>query len=116
MKRFFVLFEIPAGTVDEWRKTTASDQAEAASAEMMAAWSKWMADHRAKLRDTGGPLGKTKRVTSSGIEDVRNDLNYYVIVEADSHEAAARLFATHPHLRIPTSRIEIMEMPEMPPM
>jgi len=34
----------------------------------------------------------------------------YAVVEADSHEAAARTFEGHPHLQIPQSSIEVMEI------
>lgn len=59
-------------------------------------------------------MGKTKRVTAQKVSYVRNDLNFYVIVKADSHEAAAELFEGHPHLQIPESSIEVMDIPEMP--
>ena len=66
---------------------------------------------RKQLRGAGEPLGKTKRITAQGIADARNDLNYYAIVEADSHEAAANIFVDNPHLQIPASFIEVMEIP-----
>jgi hypothetical protein len=34
----------------------------------------------------------------------------YSIVQADTHEAAAKMFEGHPHLGIPKSSIEIMEI------
>ena len=39
--------------------------------------------------------GKTKRVTSSGISDTKNDIMLYSMIEAVSHEAATKLFETH---------------------
>jgi hypothetical protein len=33
----------------------------------------------------------------------------YSIVEAESHEAAAKIFENHPHLGIPQASIEVME-------
>ena len=39
----------------------------------------------------------------------------YVIVEAESHEAAAEMFADHPHFTIfPGDAVEIMECLPMP--
>ena len=39
----------------------------------------------------------------------------YVIVEAESHEAAAEMFAGHPHFTIfPGDAVEIMECLPMP--
>jgi len=116
MKRFFALFSIPASVVDEWRKNTPPEKMKIASDEMMDAWKKWMTDHEKDLVDKGSPLGKTKRVTADGVSDLRNDLNWYLILEAESHEAASKTFTDHPHLRIPEASIEVMEIPDRPGM
>jgi hypothetical protein len=61
------------------------------------------------------PLGKTKRVTGQGIEDVSNQLSGYTIVRAASHEAAAKLFEKHPHFtNLPGECIEIMPVLPIP--
>jgi hypothetical protein len=70
----------------------------------------WMKEHGAMLAELPAGLGKTKRVTSQGISDTKNDNMLYCIVQAESHEAAANLFANHPHLGIPQASIEIMEL------
>ncbi len=116
MKKFFALFSIPVAVVDEWKRSTPPEKMKAASDEMMDAWKKWMADHEKNLVTKGSPLGKTKRVTTQGVSDVRNDLNWYLILEAESHEAAAKMLADNPHLKIPESSIEVMELPERPGM
>src|SRR5262245_38139583 len=100
MKKFFALFQIPASVVEDWKKNTKPDEMKAASQKMMNDWEKWMKAHEKVLVDKGAPLGKTKRVNSQGIADIRNDLNWYSIVEAESHEAAAKIFADNPHLQI----------------
>jgi hypothetical protein len=38
----------------------------------------------------------------------------YTIVQADSHEAASKLFEDHPHLGIPSASIEVMEIHALP--
>jgi len=111
MSRFFVLFSIPGRVIDEWRKNTPPEQAKAASDEMMVAWQKWMEQNGRSLVDRGMPLGKTKRITAQGVADIRNDLNWYLIVDADSHDAAAKMFTSHPHLQIPEASIEVMAIP-----
>ena len=81
----------------------------------MKAWGDWMAQHQASIVETGGPLGKTKRTSSSGVEDTKNAMTGYVIVQAESHEAAARMFEKHPHFTIfPGETIEIMECLPIP--
>jgi hypothetical protein len=81
----------------------------------MAAWKAWMEKHGASTGEGGGPLGKTKQVTERGIEDLSNDLGAFVVVRAESHEAAAKLFEKHPHFTIfPGDSVEIMPVLPIP--
>jgi hypothetical protein len=83
--------------------------------EGMAAWIAWVDKHHAEIVEMGGPLGKTKKVTARGVEDTSNDLNAYTVVRAESHEAAAQLFAKHPHFMIfPGDSVEIMPVLPIP--
>lgn len=79
------------------------------------AWMKWGALHQGAIVDIGTPLGKTKRVSARGIENGRNALTGYVIVQAESHEAAAKLFERHPHFMIfPGEAVEVIECLPLP--
>ena len=69
-----------------------------------------MSDHTRMFVDKGAGVGKTKCVTAQGTSDTKNDIMLYAIVEAESHEAAAKTFEGHPHLQIPQSSIEVMEI------
>lgn len=81
----------------------------------VATWNAWMEKHSAAIVGAGGPLGKTKRISDGGIEDVTNALAAYVIVRADSHEAAAKMFENHPHFTIfPGEAVEIMPVLPIP--
>ena len=81
----------------------------------MAAWQAWVEKHQAALVEIGGPLGKTKRVDSSGITDISNEMGAFAVVRAGSLEAAAKLFENHPHFTIfPGERIEIMPVLPIP--
>ncbi len=83
--------------------------------EGMAAWKAWVEKHRAAVSTMGGPLGKTKKVTERGIEDVGNDMGAFMVVRAESHEAAAGLFENHPHFAIfPGESVEIMPVLPIP--
>ena len=55
----------------------------------------------------------TKRITQAGSADTRNDIMLYGVVEANSHAEAAKAFEGHPHLQIPQSSIEVMEINPM---
>ena len=115
MKRFLVTYLAPASVLSEWKKTDPGTR-KAAQDKMQADWKKWMSDHANMFADFGAGVGKTKLVTTGGVSDTRNDIMLYSVVEADSHEAAAKSFEGHPHLQIPQSSIEIMEIHALPGM
>jgi hypothetical protein len=115
MKRFLVTYLAPASVITEWKKTD-PDKRQAAEEKMRAEWKQWMNDHANMFADIGAGVGKTKLVTGHGISDTKNDIMLYSVVEAESHEAAAKSFEGHPHLQIPQSSIEIMEVHALPGM
>lgn len=81
----------------------------------MTAWGAWQEKHKAAIVVEGGPLGKTKRVDGAGIQDVTNNVAGFIIVEAESHEAAAAMFKDHPHFAIfPGEAVEIMPCNPIP--
>ena len=83
--------------------------------EGIAAWGAWMGQHQSVLAFPGGPLGKTKLVGPNGISDISNNLGGFVVVTADSHEAAAKLFEKHPHFTIfPGESVEVMPVLPIP--
>jgi len=114
-KRFLVTYLTPASVIDDWKKTDPNTR-KAAEGKMQADWKQWMSDHAKIFADVGAGVGRTKRVTTRGTSDGRNDIMLYSVVEADSHEAAAKSFEGHPHLQIPQSSIEIMEIHALPGM
>jgi hypothetical protein len=90
---------------------------QAAIAKGMQAWTDWMAKNASRIVESGGPLGKTKRVSKTGVADVSNNMAGYVILEADDHEAAARLFEGHPHFSIfPGDGVDVMPVMPIPTM
>jgi hypothetical protein len=85
--------------------------------EGVAAWHAWAAKHAGVIVVMGGPLGKTKQVSASGVADVSNAMGAFTVVKADSHEAAAKLFENHPHFAIfPGESVEVMPVLEIPGM
>jgi hypothetical protein len=83
--------------------------------EGIAAWKAWVEKHQASISAMGGPLGKTKRVSERGIEDVSNEMGAFTVVRAESHAAAAKLFEKHPHFTIfPGEAVEIMPVLPIP--
>ena len=81
----------------------------------IAAWKAWVEKHHSAIVGMGGPLGKTKKVTQRGTEDVSNEMGAYTVVHAESHEAAAKLFENHPHFMIfPGESVEVMPVLPIP--
>ncbi len=81
----------------------------------MAGWKAWVEKHQGAIATMGGPLGKTKKVSAAGIEDVSNAMGAFCVVRADSHEAAARMFEKHPHFTLfPGEGVEIMPVMPIP--
>jgi hypothetical protein len=115
MKKFLVTYLAPTAVIDEWKKTDPAKRKDA-EGKMQTEWKKWMADHANMFADVGAGVGKTKLVTSQGTSDTKNDIMLYSVVEAESHEAAAKSFEAHPHLQIPQSSIEVMEIHSLPGM
>jgi hypothetical protein len=100
----------------EWSKLDVTER-ERIQAKGMAAWGEWMARNAGNIVDAGAPLGRTKRASPEGISDTSNSLTAYVVVQAESHEAAAQMFDQHPHFSLfPGDSVEVMEILSMPPM
>jgi hypothetical protein len=109
MTKFLVTYLAPASVIDDWKKTEPGKRKEA-EAKMQGEWRKWMSDHATMFVDKGAGVGRTKCVTAQGTSDTKNDIMLYAIVEAESHEAAAKTFEGHPHLQIPQASVEVMEI------
>ncbi len=83
--------------------------------EGMAAWHAWVEKHKGAIVEMGGPLGKTKKVSATGIADISNELGAFTVVRAASHEAAAEMFVNHPHFSVfPGERVEVMPILPIP--
>jgi hypothetical protein len=108
MKKFIALYLVPSSVIADWAKTD-PEKKKAAEQAMQADWGRWMQEHAGMISDTGAG-GRTKRVTETGVSETKNDILMYSFVEAESHEAAAKAFENHPHLRIPQSSIEVMSV------
>src|SRR5688572_8086678 len=116
MKTFLAIY---IGTAEAFEKSNWNARPEAQRKQIeqegIRAWGEWMSKHRQAVVVQGGPLGKTKRIAPTGISDIKNTMTGYVVVQAESHEAAARLFENHPHFAIfPGDSVEVMECLPIP--
>lgn len=118
MKRFLAVYIGIASARERsgWDSLSETERQKREEAAV-AAWMDWGTINRDRIVDTGTPLGKTKRISEHGIDDIKNNLVGYVIVEAESHQAAAQLFEKHPHFMLfPGDSVEVMECLPLPGM
>ena len=114
MKKFLAIYYGSPASMDQWASLTPAAKADRQK-EGIKAWAGWGEKNSKMIKDIGNPLGKTKRVDGKGISDTKNQLTAYTIVEAETHEEAAKLFTKHPHFEIfPGDSIEIMECLPLP--
>jgi hypothetical protein len=113
MKKFMVLFMASSADFEKAMKSSTPEQQK----KGMDAWMKWMGKNKKSLVDGGAPLGKTKRVDAKGASNTKNEVGGYSIVQARSHDDAAKMFGKdHPHLQMPGAWIEIVEIMPIPGM
>ncbi|MCX7358211.1 MAG: hypothetical protein NT015_08730 [Alphaproteobacteria bacterium] len=118
MKTFLAVFtgNTAAHERSGWDTLSATDR-KAREQKGIAAWGAWVATNQASIVENGSPLGKTKRTGLNGVTDIKNNLAAYLVVRAETHEAAAKLFEDHPHFTIfPGEAVEIMECLPIPGM
>lgn len=101
----------PASVLEEWMKKPEAERKDEET-KMKTEWDAWVDAHKDAILNTIA-LGKTKRVSATGIEDVKNDMMMSSYVQGESAEAVAELFKDHPHFTIPGATIEIMEARQM---
>jgi hypothetical protein len=116
MERFLAIYIGTQAALEKsgWNELD-EEKRKALAASGVKAWEEWGTAHAAAIVDQGSPLGKTKRASAEGITDIKNSMTGYVIVQAESHEAAAKMFENHPHFAIfPGDSVEIMECLPLP--
>jgi hypothetical protein len=113
MKKYFVLYRASPEQFKKWMSATPEQQKKG-----MEAWGAWMQTHKGDIVDQGSPLSKVKRVTPKAVEDSHNDIGGYMVIQAESLDAAAQMMKDSPHFESADDVegggfVEVMEMPEM---
>jgi hypothetical protein len=113
MKKFMVLYMADPAEFEKMMQNSSPE----VQKKGMEAWMHWMTTHKDSIVDGGAPLGKTQRVDAAGTKDAKNGIGGYSVVQAESHDAAAKMFGKdHPHLQMPGAWVEIVEIMPMPGM
>lgn len=107
MPRFLAVYTMKPEDLARFRSLPRSEQ-EAIDAVGLKQWVDWEERNAVFLADRG-MVGRTRRVTKDGIADAVNPFCGYIVVEADTIDAAASLFENHPHFTIfPGDGVDIM--------
>ena len=115
MPRFLAVYTMKPEDLARFRSMPKSEQ-DAVDAVGLPLWAEWEKKNAASFPDRGGMVGRTTRVTKDGIASATNPFCGYIVVEADTIEAAARLFENHPHFTVfPGDGVDIMPFLTEPP-
>lgn len=115
MPHFLAVYTMKPENVVRFRKLPKAEQ-DAVDAVGLQKWMDWDKANAASFANKGGMVGKTLRVNKDGIGKAQNDICGYLVVEAESIEAAAKIFENHPHFSIfPGDGVDIMPFVTAPP-
>ncbi len=115
MPRFVAVYTMTPENLAAFRARPKSEQEETDKAGLKA-WEEWSKRNAAAIVATDVMVGKTRRVTKTGIVDARNQVAGFLIVEAADITAAAGLFQDHPHITVfPGDGIDVMPVVTGPP-
>ncbi|MCR6635689.1 hypothetical protein [Devosia sp.] len=108
MPRFLAVYTMQPEDLARFRAMPKADQ-DAVDDIGLKKWAKWEKKNAASFPDHGGMVGKTLRVTKNGAAPATNSFCGYIVVEAETIEAAAKLFENHPHFSVfPGDGVDIM--------
>ncbi|HYQ02850.1 MAG TPA: hypothetical protein VER96_29465 [Polyangiaceae bacterium] len=101
MKKFLVLYRSNVSTSERMAKAT-PEQNQA----VMAGWRAWAQRSAASLVELGAPLSAPTVLKGSAAPGF---VGGFSIVQAESAEAAKKVFDGHPHFEHPGNTIELLE-------
>ncbi len=108
MPRFLAVYTMKPEDLASFRNLPKAQQDEV-DAVGVPQWVAWERRNAAFILDRGGMVGKTTRVTKDGVVEAVNPFCGYLVVEAETADAAARLFQDHPHFTVfPGDGVDIM--------
>lgn len=115
MKKFLVLFTCAENSLNHhnWMKLNQEAKKERLD-KGFAATETWMNQYGESIKLKGSSLSnKTITVNSEGVHESPSKLGKFIVVEASSHEKAAKMFLDHPHFKhFPGDGVDILELIE----
>lgn len=117
MKSFLAIFTCAENSKNHetWKQLDPKEQ-KVRMKKGMVAKEQWVATYKNQVIFEGGPLSEiTKKVDTHGIHDFPSQMGSFVVIQADSHEEAAKIFLEHPHFALfPGDAVEILERLDHP--
>lgn len=108
MPKFLAVYTMTPESLAQFRSMSKAEQ-DAVDAVGVKEWAAWEERHAASILERGGMVGKTTRVTKADIAAAVNSLCGYLVVEAETADAAAGIFRNHPHITVfPGDSVDIM--------
>jgi hypothetical protein len=108
MPHFLAVYTMAPEALARFRERP-EDEQNAVDDTGLPAWEAWEKTHATMIVDKGGMVGGTLRASPSGIAPSSNAICGYIVVEAQSIDEAAAIFADHPHFSIfPGDGVDIM--------
>ncbi len=84
--------------------------------ESLKQWTAWYDKAGSAVTDFGAPLGESAHIGETEHPKLPAHVSGYTIFQAEDMDAAKALLEDHPHLSMPHSCIEVLEMLPMPGM
>ena len=106
MKKFLVLYRSTVSMKEQMMSMTQ----EKANANMQG-WMSWYEKSAHAVVEMGAPLGDS--AVLRGTADAGN-IGGYSVIQAESIDAAKRMFEAHPHFEAPGASIELLELMPTP--
>jgi hypothetical protein len=103
MSKFMILYRAPLSAREQMASAT-PEQMQAG----MEAWQAWATKVSYAVVDLGSPLAHTTHVGSGAAST--DSVGGYSILEAGSAEEVETILEGHPHLSLPGSSIEVLEL------
>lgn len=108
MKKFIALYMATPEQIDKWMSASKEEQS-----KEMEEWKAWMDMRAADLVEPGTPLGQNLQVKAGSIMPVRNGVCGYSVLKAADHQAAAKLVADSPHLKVKDAWVDVVAFVDM---
>ncbi len=110
MTKYMILYMAPMSSEEQYQSAGPEE-----GQKIMALWMTWYGKYGSIIVDGGVPLANgMDYTTNSGAKTHAPYASGYSIIQADDMDQAHKIISDHPHLMMPGSSIQVLEMMPMP--